>query len=438
MNFTEAEIYLLSLGNEVMTMKLGLENISKLLAALGDPQKNYLKVQVAGTNGKGSVCAFINAICVSAGIRTGMFTSPHLISVSERVQLDGVPISEIEFANYATQVRATADRLVSDGALETIPTFFEQITAIALVAFGDLGVDLAILETGLGGRLDATTAANAEIDVITRIDYDHQEYLGETVEEIAAEKAAIIQPNSQVVIGEQSSQAMKVILDRCTAFGIEPKMGELVRAATSRDNSQLRFETAMDAYTVDKLGLAGRHQIENAKSAILAAELLASSYPITRQNIVEGVKSARHPGRLERVSRYLLDGAHNLGGARALSAFLDDEIRAPVTMVFGIMRDKDLGEIARELFPKAKNVILTEAKNSRSMKATELAKRLPDDLRAKIFQTDSVNDALRLAEEISSPKSIILVTGSLYLVGEAKQVLQHREANLKYEVSNLR
>ena len=178
MDFQQASAYLLSLGNEVSAMKLGLENIRKLLAALGDPQENYLKVQVAGTNGKGSVCAFLNSICVNAGIKTGMFTSPHLISITERVQIDGDDISEQEFSRLATRVRTVSEDLVAAGELENIPTYFEQVTAIGLLAFAEAKVELAILETGLGGRLDATTAAHAEIAAITRIDLDHQQYLG--------------------------------------------------------------------------------------------------------------------------------------------------------------------------------------------------------------------------------------------------------------------
>jgi len=221
-NFQESEHYLLSLGNEVSAMKLGLENIRTLLAALGDPQKNYLKVQVAGTNGKGSVCAFLNSICLNAGIKTGMYTSPHLVSITERVKFDGIDISDGDFAEFASRVRHIAETLVAGGELENVPTFFEQVTAIALIAFAEANVELAILETGLGGRLDATTVANAEIAAITRIDIDHQKYLGETIEEIAAEKAAIIHAGSKVVIGDQQSEAMDVILERCRSVGVDP------------------------------------------------------------------------------------------------------------------------------------------------------------------------------------------------------------------------
>src|SRR5262245_13016665 len=221
--FQESVDYLLSLGNEVSAMKLGLENIRRLLAELGNPQNNYPKVQVAGTNGKGSVCAFVNSICLEAGIKTGLYTSPHLVSITERIKINGKDIGEADFARFATQVRETAESLVSQGEIQYTPTFFEQVTAIALLAFSEAKVQLAILETGLGGRLDATTAANAEIAAITRIDYDHQQYLGETLEEIAAEKAAIVHEGSKVVIGEQTPRVLKVLLDRCRDLQIVPQ-----------------------------------------------------------------------------------------------------------------------------------------------------------------------------------------------------------------------
>jgi len=221
-NFGEAEEYLFSLGNEVDTMKLGLANITTLLAALGSPQTGYPKVQIAGTNGKGSVCAFLNSICLQAGIKTGMYTSPHLISIRERIKTAGSDISEEDFARLATRIREMAESLVAGRVIDIVPTFFEQVTAIALLAFAESKVELAILETGLGGRLDATTAAEADVAVITRIDLDHQEYLGNTIEEIAAEKSAIIREDSSVVIGAQGPEAFRVLRDHCEALGVRP------------------------------------------------------------------------------------------------------------------------------------------------------------------------------------------------------------------------
>ena len=434
MDFEQSQEYLLSLGNEVAAMKLGLENIRTLLSALGNPQTAYLKVQVAGTNGKGSVCAFLNAICVSAGVRVGMFTSPHLISITERVQIDGVPISEVEFAKYATQVRSVAEELVANGTLASIPTFFEQVTAIALLVFADDKVDLAILETGLGGRLDATTAANAEIAVITRIDYDHQEYLGETIEEIAAEKAAIITDQTRdAVIGTQSRPVMAMLRKRCAELGIQPLNDEYEPwRVLPADDGKVQLDLSVISWQPITLGLKGNYQIENAQTAIQAAKALLyhGIIPVGEEgefHVVEGLRNVRHPGRLEPIGRYLLDGAHNPGGARSLRAHLEEEVDRPITLVFGAMKDKEVDAIAREIFPVAKSVVLTEPSNSRAMKTSEIISQLPEDIYAKVYETRSVEEALQKAEQISTDDTIILVTGSLYLVGEAMQILRKRD-----------
>jgi dihydrofolate synthase/folylpolyglutamate synthase len=455
-DFHEAEKYLLSLGNEVEAMKLGLENIRRLLAALGNPQNNYLKVQVAGTNGKGSVCAFLNSICLRAGINTGLYTSPHLVSITERLRINGADVSEADFASLATRVRDTSETLVASGELETSPTFFEQVSAIALCAFADERVELAILETGLGGRLDATTAANAEIAAITRIDIDHQEYLGNTLAEIAAEKAAIIHEGSRVVIGEQDAEAMEVILERCRAVGVAPMLVTTGGNPTGREGfSILDFgfwildlrsgrRLFADASEIQNpkskiqnprsrslqvafapLGLAGRHQIENAKVAVAVAELLSDQFPITEEDILTGLKAASHPGRLERIGRFLLDGAHNVGGALALREYLDEFIDQPITMIFGSMKDKDVKEIASILFPKAQKLILTRPDNSRALPAEALRELVPiaaDPQR--LFVTTSAEDAISKAyDEVSTEEHLIVVTGSLYLVGEVKRLL---------------
>ena len=340
----------------------------------------------------------------------GVFTSPHLVSVTERVRINGVDISDEEFARIATVVRETAEKLVSRGELETAPTYFEQITAIALVAFAEAKVELAILETGLGGRYDATTAANAEIAAITRIDLDHQEYLGETLKEIAMEKAAIIRPGSRVVVCEQSRIAMKVILERCSEVGAK---------------ARLTSEFLGQGFGLPALGLLGLHQTENAEVAILLAYTLRDYFKISDEAVTAGLENARHPGRLEYQGRYLFDGAHNLGGATALREFIDEFVTQPITLIFGAMKDKEVREIAGILFPKAENIILTQPDNSRAMAAGEIAassKGLIDQDRC--FLTESVADAIAKADEIAGDDSIILITGSLYLVGEAKRILR--------------
>ena len=456
MNFSESVEYLYGLGNEVLAMKLGLENITKLLAALGNPQNNFTKVQVAGTNGKGSTCAFLDAICVAANIKTGLYTSPHLVSMTERIKIGGVEISETDFARHATRIREVSEKLVENSKfqtpnsklensdsesgirhpasgiyLETVPTFFEQVTAIALSAFAEAKIELAILETGLGGRFDATTAAKAEIAAITPIDYDHQEFLGETLTAIAAEKAAIIRSDSRVIYAPQKREAEQVILGRCREVGVEPMAanGEItVKKYDLREIEPLlaaNFITANGVYHDVILGLRGRHQLINASLAISIAEILNDfDFKISKEHIRIGLETAEHNGRLELYKGILFDGAHNIAGAKALKDYLDEFNEQPITIIFGAMRDKDLAEIAAILFPKAEILIFTKPENSRSMETSELIKFAPNNNEIKIYETRTVAEAVEKAREISSANNLILVTGSLYLVGEMQKILK--------------
>lgn len=431
MNFEESVNYLLSLGNEVLAMKLGLENIGKLLAALGDPQNNYYKVQVAGTNGKGSTCAFLESICLEAGIRVGLTTSPHLVSVTERVKINGEEISEEDFARLATEIREVSESLVDKGTLESVPTHFEQVTAIAMLAFAEADVRLVILETGLGGRFDATTAARAEVAVITPIDYDHQAILGETLAEIAAEKAAIIRENSAVVVAPQGGEAENVIRERIKSTGAlqipVDLRAEIVRTS-DRGKYVVDFLREGGEYRNVTLNLRGAHQIENTLTAVITAEFLALRFQISKEEIIAGLENAVHRGRLEFNDGFLLDGAHNASGARALRSFLDEFVRPPVTLIFGSMRDKDLAEITKTLFPAAAHLILTRSANARSLDVSELRRFVPAEVaQENIIVTDTVEEAIRAARKISSPGGTICVTGSLYLVGEAQKLLNNEK-----------
>jgi dihydrofolate synthase/folylpolyglutamate synthase len=422
-NFSESESYLYSLGNEVLAMKLGLDNIRKLLAALGDPQSKYFKVQVAGTNGKGSVCVFLESICRSAGIKTGLTTSPHLVSITERVKIDGEQISDARFASLVTRIRTVSEDLVRNGTLHILPTYFEQVTAIALTAFAESNVELAILETGLGGRLDATTAARAEVAAITQIESDHQSILGNTLAEIAAEKAAIISTDTRtVIVADQLPEAISVILGRCSQVGISPKLASDVQV--TNNECDISFLTRNDTYEIEKLGIPGRYQFENAKVAILLAESLMEDFPINRQNIIDGLQSARHPGRIEIAGNYIFDGAHNVAGARALREFLVENIAEPIIMIFGAMEDKDIAGIAAILFPLAEKLILTRPDNPRSASPQDLARSAAGH-GDQIFVTDTVSDALAKAWELRSESEVILITGSLYLIGEAQKILNN-------------
>jgi dihydrofolate synthase/folylpolyglutamate synthase len=441
MNFDQALSYLLSLGHETLTIKLGLKNTETLLGAIGDPHRQYPAAQIAGTNGKGSVAVTLDSICRAAGIRTGLFTSPHLVSITERIAIDGKPISEPDFARLTSQVKTTAEALVKQGELETLPTFFEHVTAIALLAFREAKVELAILETGLGGRLDSTTAAGADIVAITPIAMDHEEYLGHSLAEIAAEKAAIIRPGVTAIIAPQDKEALQIILSRCKAVGVQPRFvesadqGARVIEVSAGGQCVVTFATDRDTYENVALGLRGRHQIPNAATAIALAEALRErDFAISRAAIIDGIASARHPGRLELwggAPRILLDGAHNPAAARALRDYLDEFVREPLTMIFGAMRDKALNEMAATLFPKADALILTSLDNPRAANLEMLTAVAPETFEmSRMHQASSVIEALRFARQMTSTDGLICITGSLYLVGAAQEILKRESRSV--------
>lgn len=413
MSFDEALSYLLSLGHETLTIKLGLRNTETLLSALGDPHREFRSVQIAGTNGKGSTAVMLDSICRAAGIRSGLFTSPHLISVTERIKIAGEPISEANFTRLTLQVKDCAAGLVKQGRLETLPTFFEHITAIALLAFREAKVALAILETGLGGRLDSTTTAGAEVVGITPISLDHEEYLGNTLAQIAAEKAAIIRPGVRAIVAPQSEEVMKVILRQCESTGVQPGFVA---------------QTLPPALENISIGLRGRHQIVNASTSIALAEVLRErGFEITREAIIRGVETATHPGRLELWEGQLgvlFDGAHNPAAARVLRDYLDEFVTLPITMIFGAMRDKALPEMAATLFPKADELILTSMDNPRAASLEVLTAAVPVAFnRARIRPASSVTAAVQIARRVTPADGLVCVTGSLYLIGAIQEIL---------------
>lgn len=401
MTFEGAVQYLLSLGHETLTMKLGLRNTELLLNALDNPERTFPVVQIAGTNGKGSTAAMLDSICRVAEMKCGLFTSPHLVSITERIRVSGEEIGPEEFAACATTVREVSEQLLGDKQIEALPTFFEQLTAITLLAFRNALVELAILETGLGGRLDSTTAANARIVAITQIAMDHEEYLGHTIESIASEKAAIIRPGVQAVIAKQEPEAMAVLLKRCEEVGVTPILADKRREENVH------------------LGLRGRHQIDNAAVAIRVAELLH----IPHSAIVSGLENVQHPGRLELIEHkpaFLLDGAHNPAGCRSLSEYLDELPPRPLTLVFGAMRDKQLDQIGKILFPVADVLVLTPVNNPRSA-SIEMLRPIADRFaRGAVVEASSSAEALQAAIAKTPPDGLICIAGSLYLIGEMR------------------
>jgi dihydrofolate synthase/folylpolyglutamate synthase len=402
MNFDEAVQYLLGLGHETLTIKLGLRNTELLLQALDNPERAFLSVQIAGTNGKGSTAAMLDAICRAARIKTGLYTSPHLVSITERIRIDGAEISPEDFARHATTVRTRAEELLDRKQIEALPTFFEHVTAIALLAFREAGIEVAILETGLGGRLDSTTAANAAIVGITPIAMDHEDYLGDTLQSIAREKAAIIRPGVTAVIGQQPPEALNVLLDRCEAVGVQPSL-----EPTTNFPKNIR------------LNLRGRHQLQNASIAIGLAEALG----ISRAAIIRGLETVQHPGRLELISPFLLDGAHNPAGAEALRDYLNEFVNGPLTLVFAAMSNKKLDQIAATLFPLADCLVLTTIENPRAATLDLLRPLAEGYARGAVIETTSSTDAIHAALTQTPPEGLICVTGSLYLLGETRPLI---------------
>lgn len=411
MTYRQAVAYLYSLGNEVQTAKLGLERITALLVALGDPQRDFRVVHVAGTNGKGSTCAMIEAGLRAAGVRTALYTSPHLMEPTERIRIAGEAVGESEFAAVFEQVHACAERMLRDGLIDLHPTYFETVTAMAFLAFSQGKVETAVIETGLGGRLDATNAVRPDVTVITPIDYDHQNFLGGTIESIAAEKAGILKADATAVIARQRPEALRVLLDKADEVDCPVLLTSDWKVLELNMNARgSRLRTA--AYTID-CPLAGEHQVENALAAAMALDLLGAT--------PEGIARTRWPGRLERVHEkpeIILDGAHNPAGARALAAYIRRFYGdRPVWLVFGAMRDKPVNEMAEILFPLAERVILAAPDNTRAMEMAQLRSLAPAASAAP-----SVAEAARMA--LAAPEdAAVFFAGSLFLVGDARAAL---------------
>lgn len=406
MNYDESVHFLYSLGNEIQTAKFGLDRITLLLHRLGDPQQTPRFVHVAGTNGKGSTCAMIEAGLRAAGIRAALYTSPHLNEPTERIRIAGNPISENDFARTFTQVHETAVRMLDTGELDLHPTYFESVTAMAFLQFQRENVDTVVLETGLGGRLDATNVVTPKLCVITPIDFDHQFFLGDTLAKIAAEKAGILKPGVPAIFAEQPAEAEVVL--RAHAKGPytlsrDWKITDLTLTARG-SRFQLRNQQV-------HCPLAGEHQVENARAAAIALHELGVP--------PDGIAATRWPGRLEHVSErpeIILDGAHNPAGTRALAQYLRRFYRGRrIWIVYGVMRDKAAPEMASILFPLAHRILLTAPANSRAM--------APENIpAANATITDSVADAVAMLCE-ANPEDVIVITGSLFVVGEARALL---------------
>jgi dihydrofolate synthase/folylpolyglutamate synthase len=405
LTYPDSVRFLYALGNEIKTAKLGLERIRAVLAALGNPQNAFRSIHVAGTNGKGSTCAMIDAGLRGAGIRTGLFTSPHLIEPTERIVVDGMPVSPRQFER--------AFNVVHEAAGEPHPTYFETVTAMGFWLFREMGVEIAVVETGLGGRLDATNVLNPVLTVITPIDFDHESYLGGTIEAIAAEKAGILKQGVPAIFAAQRPEA-QAVLDRRAA-----ELGVPVKRTSEFEVRDLHVTARGSEFSGIKCPLAGEHQVQNAIAAAMALESLGVS--------PKGIEHAIWPGRLERISPnpdIILDGAHNPAGARALAHYLERFYKSrKIWMIYGAMRDKAVDEIAGILFPHASELVLTAPDNPRALRPEALR-----ELAGRGHIAANISAAIELVRAKISEDDMIIITGSLFLVGEARALSYNKQS----------
>ncbi len=450
MSYETAVASMYALGHELThgpTHKFDLKHVRVLLAALDHPERRFPSVLIAGTNGKGSTAATLASILRASGLKTGLYTSPHLVRINERVRIGDQVINDDEFALLHDVVDRTAERLVGEGELPGHPSFFEMLTAIAFEYFARSRIEIAVLEVGMGGRLDATNVVDPCVSVITDISLDHEKFLGNTIAEIAHEKAGIIRPSGIVVTLPQTPQANDVIGNTILELGakgisavqyvppVSPASTEYLvpgteREATHRSGPVSRYPLqVMGKQILVETPLVGRHQLRNVAVAIATAEELSKQgFVISAESIERGIRETRWPGRFQ-VYRpaagpeYVFDVAHNPAGAWALRSTLSGCYEGRrLVFVFGAMRDKAIHGIAEILFPLAERVVATQADNPRSASADEIrqaAARTPVEIEDAV----DVAAALDRARELAGAKGIIVVTGSIYIVGEAMRIL---------------
>jgi len=424
MNRAQSQAYLGHL--QKFGIRLGLDTIREILAGLKNPQDRFPSVLVGGTNGKGSVCAMLTAMLAADGCRVGLYTSPHLVRVEERIQVDRRLIPARTFGRLLGRVRETSEALLAAGRIAASPTFFEVLTAAAFLHFAERRVDIAVLEVGLGGRFDATNVVRPLVAAITSIGHDHQGHLGRTLGRIAFEKAGILKPGVPVVCGPRpGSTAYTAIRKRATALDA-PFIGAFDRGRLGPADAGGRFVFRRAGRTYRfRPSLAGRHQGENAAVAILVAEELGRTWrPLRKSRIIAGVEQARWEGRLETVSArpaVILDGAHNEEGAAALAAHVRQTLKGRIILVFGVLRDKDIRAMTRHLFPLADTVVLTRVPNDRAADPAAIAALAPA-FRGRLLLEPDPRRAVALARREAGGKTPIVITGSLFLVGEVKRL----------------
>jgi dihydrofolate synthase/folylpolyglutamate synthase len=460
MSYETAVASMFALGHELAqtpSNKFDLAHMRVLLGGMEHPERAFPSVLIAGTNGKGSTAATLAAILRASGLKTGLYTSPHLMRINERIRVNGGEISDDDFARLHGEVDRVAEKLVERGELPWHPSFFEMMTAIAFAYFARERVEIAVLEVGMGGRLDATNVVEPLVSVIADISLDHQKFLGNTVGEIAREKVGIIRPGGVVVTLPQQPEANDVIGNTILDLGargvsavqyvppVSPGSGGYRVPSTEKNPGWARYPLqVMGEQILVESPLVGRHQLRNVALAVAAAEELrklgksdveprtpssGNLARITPESIERGIRETKWPGRFQVIPsraggpEIVLDVAHNPAGAWALRSALSERYDGrPLIFVFGAMRDKAISEMAEILFPLAERVIATRAENPRSASPEEI-QQAGKRSGAEIETVGEIEGALERARTSARPEAVVVVTGSIYLVGEAMRVL---------------
>ncbi len=451
-NYNDTVDYLYGLRRH--GIKLGLENPRTLMRILGEPQKSFRSIHIAGTNGKGSTAAIIASVLKENGLRAGLYTSPHLVSFTERIRVNNKEIAEHEVVELTDEIRNIIQRSElqsAEGRLNSAlnPTFFEFVTAMAFLYFKRKKVDWAVVETGMGGRLDATNVLLPEVNVITNIDLDHNEFLGETRFNIASEKAGIITPLTPAVTGTSHPEALRILEKTAKDYGSELHIYDkdfkstlifmdykhIVFDYTGAASSETHTNKCRE-YKNLSLSATGRHQLYNASLAIRVIEILAQrGTPVSDSAVINGLLNVNFDGRLELISQaplIIIDSAHNPAASRALADTVKELFPAKnIILIVGIMKDKDIKGILEPLMQVSDTAILTKPKGNRAAPPKKLKEHI-ETLNASsnsqfmpkpIITTDSVAEALEVAKTFRQKDCVVIVTGSFYTTGEVKELL---------------
>jgi dihydrofolate synthase/folylpolyglutamate synthase len=426
MNYEQCLVYLDRIQN--LGIKFGLDNVRVVLSSLNNPQEQYPSIHVAGTNGKGSVCAMLSQIILEHNFHPGLFTSPHLVTVRERIQIAGRHISEKCFSRHLTRIRGVVEELIASKTLLSPPTYFEILSCLAFLFFAEEGADIAVLEVGMGGRFDATNVVKPLVSAITTISPEHQKFLGDTQGEIASEKAGIIKPGVPLICGVEELEAHTTIRKKAeelnAPFFAVFSDGRGLRKEKTAGKFRFEYKLEEEEY-VYVPALLGEHQGKNAAIAISVAQQLSQKWKrLKHARIIRGIETAHWPGRLEIICKkplVIVDGAHNEEGAKALREYIQEFISSPVVLVFAVMRDKNIEKLSEILFPLAQKVILTKFPFFKAAEPEDIQRQAPRFQDRILIQPD-VQKAVQSAIQAASSNGVVLVAGSLFLIGEIKKI----------------